>query len=140
MVSITNSNNDQIIGCLKTIRETVDRLQELLGAPGEDTAERFYRRRRELLTRIFATGGLSQNHLFRLLDEHSTPHQWIGQQGKAKFLEMVPWPGESDRYVATRKAVQEFDLQREAETLASMSEQVLDTDWDAEEDMKYDHA
>ena len=140
MVTNSPSQTDEVVRCLKTIRDAVDRLQQILEAPQEETMERYYRRRRELLTRIFAAGGLDQRGIFDLLDEHATPHQWIGQQVKAKFLEMVPWPGESDRYVATRKAVQEFDLQREAEALASISEQVLDSDWDAEEDMKYDHA
>ena len=138
MVSINNSNNDQIIGCLKTIRESVDRLQELLGAPGEDTAERFYRRRRELLTRIFATGGLSQNHLFRLLDEHSTPHQWIGQQVKSGYLEKVPRPNGIEIYVATSKAVNDLELREEAESLSTLSDEIFESDWQSEEDRAYD--
>ena len=138
MVSINNSNNDQIIGCLKTIRESVDRLQELLGAPGEDTAERFYRRRRELLTRIFATGGLSQTHLFRLLDEHSTPHQWIGQQVKSGYLEKVPRPNGIEIYVATSKAVNDLELREEAESLSTLSDEIFESDWQSEEDRAYD--
>ena len=87
----SNSNhNDQIIACLRTMRETIDKLQELLGSPMEDTMERMYRRRRELLTRLYATGGLDQKGLFGLLDEHETPHQWIGQQVKSGYIEKFP--------------------------------------------------
>ena len=69
-------HSDEIVRCLRAIRENTDRLQELIGAPQEETLERFYRRRRELLTRLFASGGLEQKELFAFLDEHETiyPH------------------------------------------------------------------
>ena len=42
--------------------------------------------------------------------------------------------------MATRKAVQEFSLQEEAEAFASISGESLEADWDTEEDAKYDRA
>jgi hypothetical protein len=137
---MVNSRTDEIVRCLRSIREAVDKLQGLLDAPQEETLERYYRRRRDLLTRLFAAGGLDQPGLFRLLDEHDTPHQWIGQQVKAGYMEVMPWPGGSDRYVATRKAVQEFSLQEEAEAFATITTESLEADWDTEEDAKYDRA
>ena len=140
MAGTLPNQSDQIVACLRTLRETVDRLQRVLGAPQEQTLERYYRRRRELLIRIFATGGLDQPGLFGLLDEHQTPHQWIGQQVKSGYLEKFPRPNDQDLYVATHKAVQEFALQEEASAFASMTEEVLEADWDTEEDAAYDRA
>ena len=130
--------SDQIVAALRQIREAVDKLQELLNAPDEDTLERFYRRRRELLTRLFATGGLTQSGLFQLLDEHQTPHQWIGQQVKSGYLEKFPRANDQDLYVATHKAVQELALQEEAQSMATVTEETLATDWDTPEDAAYD--
>ena len=138
MVSIQNSKDDQVIRCLRTIRETVDRLQELLGAPGEDSSEKLYRRRRELLTRIFAAEGLSQANLFGLLDQHSTPHQWIGQQVKSGYLEKVPRPNGLEIYIATSKAVNDLELRAEAESLSTLSDEIFESDWQSEEDKAYD--
>ena len=132
------AQSDQIVAALRQIREAADRLQALLGAPDEDTLERFYRRRRELLTRIFAAGGLDQAGLFRLLDEHETPHQWIGQQVKSGYLEKFPRPNSQDLYVATHKAVQELALQEEAQAMSAFTEETLGADWDTEEDAAYD--
>ena len=131
-------HNDQIVACLRALRETVDKLQELLGAPLEDTMERFYRRRRDLLTRLYATGGLDQKGLFALLDEHETPHQWIGQQVKSGFIEKFPRPSGKDLYVATHKAVEDLNLQEEASALVSASDETFTTDWDSPEDTAYD--
>ena len=134
-----NSNhNDQIIACLRTLRETIDKLQELLGSPMEDTMERMYRRRRELLTRLYATGGLDQKGLFGLLDEHETPHQWIGQQVKSGYIEKFPRPTGKDLYVATHKAVEDLNLQEEASALISATDESFTTDWDSPEDAAYD--
>ena len=134
-----NSNhNDQIIACLRTMRETIDKLQELLGSPMEDTMERMYRRRRELLTRLYATGGLDQKGLFGLLDEHETPHQWIGQQVKSGYIEKFPRPSGKDLYVATHKAVEDLSLQEEASALISSTDETFTTDWDSTEDAAYD--
>ena len=138
MAGTLPNQSDQIVACLRTLRETVDRLQELLGAPAEETLERFYRRRRELLTRIFAAGGLDRTGLFRLLDENQTPHQWIGQQVKSGFLEKFPRPNSQDLYVATHKAVQELALQEEAQASATVTEETLSADWDTPEDAAYD--
>ena len=132
------THEDQIVACLRTLRETVDRLQDLLGAPAEDTMERYYRRRRELLTRIYASGGLDQAGLFQLLDEHKTPHQWIGQQVKSGYLEKFPRPNGRDLYVATHKALEELHLQEEASAFVSLSEETFTTDWDSAEDAAYD--
>ena len=134
-----NSNhNDQIIASLRTLRETIDKLQELLGSPMEDTMERMYRRRRELLTRLYATGGLDQKGLFGLLDEHETPHQWIGQQVKSGYIEKFPRPTGKDLYVATHKAVEDLNLQEEASALISATDESFTTDWDSPEDAAYD--
>ena len=138
MAGTLPNQSDQIVACLRTLRETVDRLQELLGAPAEETLERFYRRRRELLTRIFASGGLDRTGLFRLLDENQTPHQWIGQQVKSGYLEKFPRPNSQDLYVATHKAVQELALQEEAQASATVTEETLSSDWDTPEDAAYD--
>ena len=138
MVTIPSSQSDEIVRCLRTLRETVDRLQELLGAPEEETLERFYRRRRELLTRIFAAGGLNQKALFGLLDEHKTPHQWIGQQVKTGYLEKFPRPNGQELYVATHKAVGDLSLQEEATAFATLTEETLEGDWDTPEDAAYD--
>jgi hypothetical protein len=138
MAGISNSQQDQVVAALRTIREAVDRLQDLLEAPIEDTMERFYRRRRELLTRIYASGGLDQAGLFQLLDEHETPHQWIGQQVKSGFLEKFPRPSGRDLYVATHKAVEDLRLQEEASAMMSLSEETFTTDWDSPEDAAYD--
>ena len=134
----SNHNNDQIIACLRTLRETIDRLQDLLGGPAEPTLERMYRRRRELLTRLYATGGLDQKSLFALLDEHETPHQWIGQQVKSRFIEKFPHPSGKDLYVVTHKAVEELNLQEEASALVSATDETFTTDWDSAEDAAYD--
>jgi hypothetical protein len=138
MADILHSQSDQVVACLRTLRETIDKLQEVLGAPAEETLERFYRRRRELLTRIFSTGGLDQAELFRLLDEHDTPHQWIGQQVKSGYLEKFPRPNSRDIYVATHKAVQEMALQEEAQASAAVTEVTVAADWDTPEDAAYD--
>ena len=138
MAGTLPSQSDQVVACLRAIREAVDRLQELLGAPAEETLERFYRRRRELLTRIFATGGLDQTGLFRLLDENDTPHQWIGQQVKSGYLKKFPRSNSQDLYVATHKAVQELALQEEAETSTTVTEETMTADWDTPEDAAYD--
>ena len=138
MAGTIPTQSDQIVACLRTLRETVDRLQEILGAPAEDTLERFYRRRRELLTRIFAAEGMDQAGLFRLLDEHDTPHQWIGQQMKSGYMEKVPRPNSQDLYVATHKAVQELALQEEAQAFATVTDETLAADWDTPEDAAYD--
>jgi hypothetical protein len=138
MADTIPTQQDQIVACLRTLRETVDKLQELLGAPAEDTLERFYRRRRELLARIFAAGGLDQAALFRLLDEHQTPHQWIGQQVKSGYMDKMPRPSSQDLYVATRKAVQELQLQEEAQAMTALTEETLAADWEAPEDAAYD--
>ena len=113
------------------MRETIDKLQELLGSPMEDTMERMYRRRRELLTRLYATGGLDQKGLFGLLDEHETPHQWIGQQVKSGYIEKFPRPTGKDLYVATHKAVEDLNLQEEASALISATDESFTTDWDS---------
>lgn len=131
--------SDEIVRCLRAIRENTDRLQELLGAPQEETLERFYRRRRELLTRLFASGGLEQKELFALLDEHQTPHQWIGQQVKAGYIEKIPRPNSKELYVATHKAVKDLSLQEEAVSFATLNEETLSGDWDSVEDAVYDH-
>ena len=89
-MSTNNSyNNDQIIACLRSLRETIDKLQELLGAPAEDTMERLYRRRRELLTRLYASGGLDQRGLFSLLDEHETPQPVDRPAGQVRLCREV---------------------------------------------------
>ncbi len=138
MTTNNSHNNDQIIACLRNLRETIDKLQELLGAPAEDTMERLYRRRRELLTRLYASGGLDQRGLFALLDEHETPHQWIGQQVKSGYVEKFPRPNGKDLYVATHKAVEDLNLQEEASALVSASDETFTTDWDSAEDAAYD--
>jgi hypothetical protein len=138
MAGVPANQQDQVIAALRAIREAVDKLQSLLQAPAEDTMERFYRRRRELLTRIYASGGLDQAGLFQLLDEHDTPHQWIGQQVKSGFLEKYPRATGKDLYVATRKAVDDLHLQDEASAMVSVSEETFTTDWDSQEDAAYD--
>ena len=134
----SSAQSDQIVAALRQIRQAVDKLQELLNAPDEDTLERFYRRRRELLTRLFATGGLTQSGLFQLLDQHDTPHQWIGQQVKSGYLEKFPRANDQDLYVATHKAVQELSLQEEAQSMSALTEETLASDWDTPEDAAYD--
>ena len=134
----SRSQSDQIVAALRQIREAVDKLQDILAAPDEDTMERFYRRRRDLLTLIFSAGGLDQSGLFRLLDEHDTPHQWIGQQVKSGFLEKFPRPNAQDLYVATHKAVQELALNEEAQSMSTLSGETLASDWDSPEDAAYD--
>ena len=136
--SAPGGQSDQIVAALRQIRQAVDKLQELLNAPDEDTLERFYRRRRELLTRLFATGGLTQSGLFQLLDQHDTPHQWIGQQVKSGYLEKFPRANDQDLYVATHKAVQELSLQEEAQSMSALTEETLASDWDTPEDAAYD--
>ena len=133
-----NHHNDQIIACLRTLRETIDKLQDLLGSPAEASMERMYRRRRELLTRLYASGGLDQKALFALLDEHETPHQWIGQQVKSGYIEKFPRPSGKDIYVATHKAVEDLNLQEEASALVSATDETFTTDWDSTEDAAYD--
>jgi len=136
--SFQNSRDEQIISCLRTLQESIDRLRDLLGTPTNEIAEKFYRRRRDLLTRIFASEGLNQSTLFRLLDEHKTPHQWIGQQVKSGFLEKLPRPNGQELYVATNKAVIELELRAEAESLSTLTDETLGADWESPEDGAYD--
>jgi hypothetical protein len=120
------------------MREAIDRLQELLEAPAEDTMGRYYRRRRELLARIYASGGLDRRMLFALLDEHKTPHQWIGQQVKSGYLEKYPHPSGRDLYAVTHRAVQDLGLHTEAQAVASLLDQAQTADWESQEDAAYD--
>ena len=138
MVPNSPSQTDEVVRCLKTIRDAVDRLQQILEAPQEETMERYYRRRRELLTRIFAAGGVDQRGIIDLQDEHDTPHQWIGQQVKSGYLEKVPRPNGIEIYVATSKAVNDLELRAEAESLSTLSDEIFESDWQSEEDRAYD--
>lgn len=132
------TQGDQVFSALRTMREAIDRLQELLEAPAEDTMGRYYRRRRELLARIYASGGLDRAMLFALLDEHKTPHQWIGQQVKSGYLEKYPRPSGRDLYAVTHRAVQDLGLHTEAQAVASLLDEAQTADWESQEDAAYD--
>jgi hypothetical protein len=138
MASIPPAQQDQLLACIRTLRETLDRLQQLLELPAEDTMERLYQRRQELLVSLYLAGGMEREALFSFLDQHSTPHQWIGQQVKAGFLQKFPRPGGTDFYVVTHKAVSQLHLQEEKESLAPLSEEALAADWDNPQDAAYD--
>ncbi|MBI4232811.1 MAG: hypothetical protein HY686_00015 [Chloroflexi bacterium] len=138
MASSASPRQDELIACIRSLRETLERLQELLELPQEDTMERFYKRRKELLASIYLAGGMDKDRLFAFLDQHNTPHQWIGQQVKAGYLEKLPRPGGADLYAVTHKAVGQLGLEGETEGLAAISEEALAADWDNPEDAAYD--
>jgi hypothetical protein len=129
---------------LRAIRDILDRLEALLGSPGEQVDP--YERRKAVLEEIYWDGNsMPRDQLFTTLRERGTQYQWVGQQVKKGYLSVLPLPGGSVRYSVTPRAVRELGLGQEGPerleeraALAKLSEASFADEWDSPEDAVYD--
>lgn len=129
---------------LRAMREILDRLEGLLGAPAEEPDP--YERRKELLEGIYWAGNaVPRERLYETLREAGTQYQWVGQQVKKGYLSVLPVPGGTVRYSVTPRAVRELGLGEEGpehveerDAVAKLSEASFAEEWDSPEDSVYD--
>ena len=122
------------------VREALLGIESILQEVDEGKPAGPYERRKELLYRIHAEGGLEKEQLMHAVREAGTAYQWIGQQVKKGYLEV---PSKSQvKYQVTPRAVRELELtsteKDETALYASMAEEAFSEDWDSPEDAIYD--
>ncbi len=135
----------EVLDGLKAIRSVLDRLESRL-KPAEAEIRDPYKRRREVLQKIFWTGNsMGREDLLVLLQTSGTSYQWIGQQVKKGYLSVLPMPGGGTRYSVTPRAVRELGLGyleeevgEESLSLTRLSEASFAEDWNSPEDSIYD--
>jgi len=138
---MTSASSGQTYRYIRTIRRTLDRLEELLRE--QEAQEPEFRpadSRSELLEQVHVAGAMEQRRLFELLDLRGIGHNWIGAQVSSEYLDL--WHSADSRtfYRVTNRAIRELHLGQLAASAsyASLSEEAFGDDWQSEGDAVYD--
>ena len=138
---MTSGPNSQAYRYIRSIRRSLDRLENLLrDMEAQDPEPRPADSRSELLEQVHVAGAMEQRRLFELLDQRGMAHTWIGAQVGSEYLEL--WHAADGRtlYRVTDRAIRELHLGQlaAAASYASLSESTFGDDWQSEEDSAYD--
>ena len=138
---MTTGRSNQAQRYIRTIQRAMSKLEELIRENEAHLPEpRPQDPRSELLEQIHLAGAMEQRGLFRLLDQRSINHTWIGSQVASEYLDT--WQAADGRtfYRVTPRAVKDLLLGQLASvaTYASLSDAAFSDDWRSEEDSAYD--
>lgn len=134
----------RVLTTIRALRELLAKLEKDLAISEGAAPADPYRRRRELLEKIFWMGNsVRREELFPMLEASGTNSRWIGQQVKRGYLALIPAPDGSARYAVTPRAVRELALAKSASqetlSLTKLAEPSFAEDWDSPEDSIYDN-
>lgn len=131
---------ERLAACVAALKDAIQGLEAVVAQAQQGRPADPYERRRRLLERIHAQGGLEKPDLLTAVREAGTAYQWIGQQVKVGYLQ-VPKRGER-MYRVTRRAIRELELgggiAEEEAAYTLMADEVFAEDWESEEDAIYD--